>query len=277
MWSVAIIVDFLDSACKVIARYVRYHRDPLPVGGRGLHAPAGHHTVPELPDHTIFSPLQLVHGEKLPLLVWANGFGLSWGLMFGDFLREVASHGYIVVANGTPSGLGFTDETGQLRAVEWASQSPVDSADIRSHIDTSKIALAGQSKGAIHTYLAASALRTDSRLKSIGIFNSGLMRRRARDLDLLTGLVTSVYYFVGDDRDVLYKNARRDWDLIPTEVPAYFASLDVGHLGTFYMEGGGLFADAAINWLDYELKGDDSSKQRLLDARDVWKVRFQNL
>ncbi|KAF3026474.1 hypothetical protein E8E14_012875 [Neopestalotiopsis sp. 37M] len=218
---------------------------------------------------------------KLPLLVWANGFGLSWGLMFGDLLRELASHGYIVIANGTPTGLGMTDERGQLQAIRWATQTllNIDDAvnDIRSHIDGTRIALAGQSKGAIHTYIAASTLRDNQAVKSIGIFNSGLMRRRAQDLALVSGLASSVYYFVGDERDVLFKNAGRDWKLVPKGVPAYFASLPTGHLGTMYEEAGGLFAVAAVKWLDYELKGDESSKRELLQPEGEWQVQSQNL
>ncbi|KAI0175155.1 hypothetical protein BJ166DRAFT_621517 [Pestalotiopsis sp. NC0098] len=277
MWSLAIIVDFLSASRKVAGRWIQYRREAFPTGGSGPRAPASHLVAPDLPTHTIFSPVDLAPGEKLPLLVWANGFGLTWGLMFGDFLREIASHGYIVMANGTPTGLGMTDERGQLQAVHWAAQIPVGDDDLRNHIDAAKIALAGQSKGAIHTYVAAHALRDDSAVKSIAIFNSGLMRRRARDLALVTGLLTSVYYFVGDERDVLFKNAGRDWDLIPKGIPAYFASLPTGHLGTLYEESGGLFAVAAVNWLNYELKGDESSKKKLLQAQDGGKIKSQNL
>ncbi|ETS78338.1 hypothetical protein PFICI_10400 [Pestalotiopsis fici W106-1] len=280
MWSLAIILDFLAASYKVAGRWIKYRREPFPLGGNGPRAPAHHHVAPDLPTHTIFSPANLSPGEKLPLLVWANGFGLSWGLMFGDFLREIASHGYIVIANGTPTGLGMTDETGQLQAIRWATQTSVsgdDVKDIRDHIDGAKIALAGQSKGAIHTYIAASTLRDNPAVKSLGIFNSGLMRRRTRDLALVSGLAASVYYFVGDERDVLFKNAGRDWKLIPKGIPAYFASLPTGHLGTFYEESGGLFAMATVNWLDFELKGDESSKQKLLQAGDGWKIQSRNL
>lgn len=277
MWSLAIIVDFLSASRKVAGRWIKYRREAFPPGGSGPRAPASHRVAPDLPTHTIFSPVDLAPGEKLPLLMWANGFGLTWGLMFGDFLREIASHGYIIIANGTPTGLGMTDERGQLQAVRWAAQTPVGDDDLRHHIDAAKIALAGQSKGAIHTYAAANDLCDDSAVKSIAIFNSGLMRRRARDLALVTGLLTSVYYFVGDERDVLFKNAGRDWDLISKGIPAYFASLPTGHLGTLYEESGGLFAVAAVNWLNYELKGDESSKEKLLQAEDGRKIKSQNL
>lgn len=281
MWSLAIILDFLAASRKVARRWIKYRREPFPPGSSGPRAPASHFVAPDLPTHTIFSPASLSPGEKLPLLVWANGFGLSWGLMFGDLLREIASHGYVVIANGTPTGLGMTDERGQLQAIHWATQTLLNvddgTNDIRNHIDSTKIALAGQSKGAIHTYIAASTLRDNQAVKSIGIFNSGLMRRRAQDLALVSGLVSSVYYFVGDERDVLFKNAGRDWKLVPKGVPAYFASLPTGHLGTMFEDAGGLFAVAAVRWLDYELKGDESSKRELLDPEGGWQVQSQNL
>lgn len=277
MWSLAIIFDFLSASRKVAGRWIKYRREAFPTGGSGPRAPASHRVAPDLPSHTILSPVDLASGEKLPLLVWANGFGLTWGLMFGDFLREIASHGYIVIANGTPNGLGTTDERGQLQAVRWAAQTPAGDDDIRNHIDAAKIALAGQSKGAVHTYAAASALRDDPAVKSIAIFNSGLMRRRTQDLALVTGLLSSVYYIVGDERDVLFKNAGRDWDLVPKGIPAYFASLPTGHLGTLYEESGGLFAAAAVNWLNYELKGDESSKKKFLQAQERWKIKSRNL
>lgn len=277
MWSTAIILDFLAGACKVIARWLRLQITSFPPGGSGPWAPARHHTAPNLPLHTIYSPVNLAEGDRLPLLVWANGFGLAWGLTFSDFLREVASHGYIVIANGTPRGLGITDEKGQISAVEWAQKTTENSKDIRKHIDTSRIALAGQSKGGVHTYRAADTLQQNPALKTIALFNAGLMRPRPGDIKMLRRLKVPIYYFTGDDRDVLYRNARRDWGLVPDEIPAYLASLDAGHLGTFYEEAGGLFAQATVNWLDTELKGDQQSRASLLRESSRWRIMSKNL
>ncbi|KAI1848523.1 hypothetical protein JX265_013806 [Neoarthrinium moseri] len=277
MWTAAIVADFLSGACQVVARWIRCQRADFPPGGSGAHAPARHCTAPGLPSHTIYAPSTIRPGEKLPLLVWANGGGLAWGLTFADFLREVASHGYIIVANGSPRGWGTVDERGQLSAVQWAAQEPADELDIRRHLDLERIALAGQSKGGVHTYKAATALRQDPRVKTVALFNSGMMRPRKQDLDMVAGLAIPVYYFVGDERDVLYKNAAHDWELLPQNLPAYFASLDVGHLGTFYEPGGGLFADAAVKWLHAELMGDEESKKLLISPEGPWRIRLRNL
>lgn len=278
MWSAAIVVDFLHGASQAFSRWLKCQKSEFPPGGTGASAPAGHRTIPDLPRHTIYAPVNLVEGGKLPLVVWANGGGLAWGLMFSDFLREIASHGYIVVANGAPKGWGAIDERGQLDAVEWALRPPSGTDDIRTHIETSRIALAGQSKGGVHTYAAAAVLRQEPRVQTIGLFNSGLMSRGPKDIEMVTGLTTSVYYFVGDTQDVLYRNAGQDWELIPKQIPAYFASLNhVGHMGTYYEDGGGLFAVAAVDWLDAELKGDERSKKRLLEAEGGWRIHSQNI
>jgi hypothetical protein len=246
MWSAATILDFLGGAWKVTDFWISSRRLEFTSGGRGPYVPACHYNTPGLPHHTIFLPVSLAEGDRLPLLIWANGFGLAWGLAFGHFLREIASHGYIVIANGAPRGMGTTDEKGQISAVEWAKQPSDGPSDVREHMDTSRIALAGQSKGGVHTYAAADILRGEPGLRTIALFNVGLMCPRSRDLQMLRRITRPVYYFFGDERDVLYKNAQRDWELIPETLPAYFASFNVGHMGTFYDESGGLFSQAAL-------------------------------
>lgn len=277
MWSLKIQLDFLHGISRVIRRWCRCQFAAIPRGGSGPRAPARYLVVSELPRHTIFVPSELKLGEKLPLLVWANGGGIAWGLMFADFHQELASHGYIIIANGSPTGWGSMGAEGQLESIKWALQPPNSFDDMRNFIDTSRIALAGQSKGGVRTYEAAAALRDEPRVKTIGLFNSGLMLPRKKDKEMLAGLKTSLYYFVGDSRDVLYKNASRDWELLSEDARAYFASLDVGHLGTFYEENGGLYAEAAVKWLNAELKGDKSSKDSLLAPNESWTIRSRNL
>jgi hypothetical protein len=48
---------------------------------------------------------------------------------------------------------------------------------------------------------------------------------------------------------------------VPSQVPALFASLkDVGHLGTFFVLGGGRMAKAAVDLMDWKLRGDASKR-----------------
>jgi hypothetical protein len=54
---------------------------------------------PSLRKRTIYAP-EKVTNEKLPVILWGNGGCLAVGTMFSEFLKEVASHGFMVLANG---------------------------------------------------------------------------------------------------------------------------------------------------------------------------------
>jgi hypothetical protein len=71
-------------------------------------APTGPHTVvvehdQALATHTVYRPATL-GPSRHPLLVWGNGGCAKDGLMFADFLSEIASHGFVIVADGPPVG-----------------------------------------------------------------------------------------------------------------------------------------------------------------------------
>jgi dienelactone hydrolase len=52
--------------------------------------------------HVVYAPADLskIGPKKLPVLVWANGSCLYAGNRYRQFLTEVASHGYLVIAGG---------------------------------------------------------------------------------------------------------------------------------------------------------------------------------
>jgi len=77
-----------------------------PVGLIG--SPAGTGSLPavaesreDLRAHTIYRPLQMP-ATPLPVLIWGNGGCSDNGLSHSIFLREVASHGYYIIALGYP-------------------------------------------------------------------------------------------------------------------------------------------------------------------------------
>lgn len=275
---IANILDFFVAFRKGTA-YFFGTNDVLP-GGTGPCSPASYYTSPSLNRHTIYAPVNLEKDKKYPLLIWANGAGIAWGLMFGPFLREIASHGYIIIANGRPErNLSLMDHTGMLESLKWASVSGEEDTGIRLHIDLSRIALAGQSKGGLDTYTAAAALRSDTRVRTIALFNSGLVWRSAKQLAQVTELTVPVYYFIGGPSDVAYANAEKDWKIIPKDLPAWHGNLNVGHMGTYYDdENGGSFAKAAVLWLDSVLKEGEGAKEELLRYGErKWKVNSQNM
>jgi hypothetical protein len=104
-----------------------------------------------LVNHTIYVPENPPADLKLPVIAWANGFCLPAGLMFNNFLAEIASHGYLVIANGRMKpGLdlgGVSAESEQVKAVDWALG---PNGKKYGNIDASKVAVAGQSCGGIN-------------------------------------------------------------------------------------------------------------------------------
>jgi hypothetical protein len=55
----------------------------------------------KLPTHTIYRPATL-GSRKYPVLVWGEGACVKNGLTFPEFLSEIASHGFVVIADGPP-------------------------------------------------------------------------------------------------------------------------------------------------------------------------------
>ena len=55
-----------------------------------------------LPDHTIYRPenLSALNGATLPIVVWGNGACVNAGNAFSNFLTDISSYGYLVIALG---------------------------------------------------------------------------------------------------------------------------------------------------------------------------------
>jgi hypothetical protein len=80
--------------------------------------------------------------------------------------------------------------------------------------------------------------------------------------------------------------------MMPASIPALFASLkQTSHLGTFFVEGGGKEADAAVAFLDWKTRGDESKRALFCPAEgkgsskmtassqlaeDGWKISTKN-
>jgi len=113
-----------------------------------------------LPTHAIYRPRDLKpFGGKLllPIVAFGNGGCRNGSGEFRNFLSDVASHGYMVVAIG-PAGNavvgGSEGRTGQtvasqlLDGVDWATrQNSLQGGEYYQKIDTSKVAVMGQSCG----------------------------------------------------------------------------------------------------------------------------------
>lgn len=239
-------------------------------GGTGKH-PAIMLTDASLPTHTIFRPKKinaLKAKKSLPLIVWGNGacFDSPWEHV--NFLNEIASHGFMVIAIGTmPKETGEQvkerSTSSKLKdAIDWAFAQNSDTKSIYfKKINTKKIAVAGMSCGGLQALEVAG----DPRISTLIVANSGIFIDPIRgnvmpmmpqlDKTHLTKIHTPTLYLLGGPSDIAYKNGMDDVAKI-NHVPVFVANLDVGHGGTYAQPNGGDFAKVATKWFKWQLKGD---------------------
>ena len=268
-----------------------------------------------LPTHTIYRPrdMQPFAGNKLPVLVWANGACANVGNRFRYFLTEIASHGYLVVAigpigpqylEGASSQLppGYPPQTGGgpdpvrpaatqytqlLDAIDWAGRINVaQSSAYNNKLDLSKVAVAGQSCGGVQAISASQ----DARVKTTMIWNSGTFPTGSAPLagasatkETLPKLHAPIAYVSGDERDVAFVNSNADFDAI-NHIPVFRAyKKGVGHSDGHRHVNGGEFGQIAVKWLDWQLKGDAAARAWFVGAdctlcrTEGWVVRAKKL
>jgi hypothetical protein len=133
-------------------------------GGSGPYK-AGHVADASLPGHTIYAP-KSPPTVKMPVIVWGNGGCGRNGLMFQDFLTEIASYGYLILANGDAPKAGaggFSNLASLLSGKQSKVSDLTDSIDWVTKgsgkkygdIDTAKLAVAGQSCGGLEASVPA--------------------------------------------------------------------------------------------------------------------------
>jgi hypothetical protein len=140
-----------------------------------------------IPTHTIYRPKDLSgfgDREKLPIVAWGNGGCSNSNAAHQNYLSEIASHGYFIVAIGPMSaggGRGAAPAAGAapvptggtlLEAMNWATaQNANAQSPYYRKLDTSKIAVAGHSCGG----LQALEVSPDPRVKTTLVVDSGIL------------------------------------------------------------------------------------------------------
>ena len=262
-------------------------------GAESLSGTSGRHAVvmemdATLADHTVYRPADLgrVTG-KLPIVSFGNGGCINIGSAFKTLLGEVASYGYLAIAAGPigpepaspgprPAAAGAPPAQSKteslVKAIDWAiAENARKGSPYYGRIDTTKIAVAGQSCGG----LQAIAVGADPRVTTVLVLNSGIIRGGiptpdggtrqpagylpASDADLRK-LHTPMLYLIGGDKDQAHAGAEGDFEAIQN-VPVFNANTPVGHGGTWRQPGGGAMGKVVIDWLNWRLKGDaDAAK-----------------
>jgi len=221
-----------------------------------------------LPTHTIFRPKDLsVFGEKnkLPIIAWGNGACANSPWEHVNFLSEVSSYGFLVIAIGPmpqegQRGSGSSKSSQLIDAINWAIAQNSDKASpYYNKINIAKIAVSGMSCGGLQTLETA----PDPRVTTAVICNSGILGTAGSGMagmpnltkDHLLKLHTPTLYILGGEKDIAYGNGMDDFKRI-NHVPVFVANMDVGHGGTYSKPHGGEFAKVATAWYKWQLKDD---------------------
>jgi len=247
-----------------------------------------------LPAHVLYHPKDLKAAGKLPIVAWGNGACINAGNRFRYFLTDIASHGYLVIANGVmaddklevgpqenpavrapgspppppPSAEaraanarrapGTTTAQQLTEAIDWAireNQRP--GSPFYHRLDPSKVAVMGQSCGGVQALNVAG----DPRIATMMIWSSGVGMIPNNPTDptaVLATVHTPIAYVHGDAlHDVAYYASVDNVKRLGERgIPVFGAWQDgMTHLGTYGQENGGFFSRIAVAWLDWQLKG----------------------
>ncbi len=248
-----------------------------------------------LTTHTIFRPKDLsAFGEKnkLPIIAWGNGACANSPWEHINFLSEVASHGFLVVAIGPmpqegQRGGGRSTSSQLVDAINWAiAQNSDKTSPYYNKIDITKIAVSGMSCGGLQTLEMA----PDPRVTTAIICNSGILGNPGSGMPGMPGLTkehllklhTPTLYILGGETDIAYANGMDDFKRI-NHVPVFAANMNVGHGGTYSQPHGGEFAKVATAWYKWQLKGDKEAGKMFtgepcgLSQNPNWKTEKKNI
>lgn len=228
-----------------------------------------------LATHTIYRPANL--NGRYPVVLWGNGSCVNSSFGYREFLSEIASHGFIVLAIGPHRDSPAprqprpedpaqwppfeTSYRQMLEALDWITvENARPGSPFNGKVVIDKVAAMGHSCGGLQTVKVS----TDPRLTTAVVLNSGMMTdddqymiRHELKRSLLDRMHAPVAYFIGGEKDIAYANAETDWkDLQQRTIPALNAQMDVGHGATFSQPNGGPFVSGPLAWLQWQLKGD---------------------
>ena len=256
-----------------------------------------------LPAHVLYYPANLKAAGKLPVVAFGNGACINAGNRFRSFLTEIASHGYLVAANGvmanpelevgpqenprvrqpgeapptppTPRdpnapqrAPGTTTATQLTETLDWAAKADADPKSRFYHrLDTSKIAVMGQSCGGVQALNVAG----DPRIGTLMIWSSGvgmIPNNPPEPQKVLASVHTPIAFIHGDQaHDIAYPASVANTQSL-ADIPVFEGWQNgMTHIGTYGAKDGGFFGKIAVDWLDWRLKG-DAKAAKMFKGRD---------
>lgn len=240
---------------------------------------------PGINEGTIYRPVDLGPGKKYPIFVWGNGGCSRNGTSNSKAMAELASHGYLVISDGTPGSresraMEMSDVL--LQYVDWAiAQNRKPCSPYYQSLDTSKIASNGFSCGG----MLAMGTAHDPRITTWGLASSGSFNENRK---LWDAVHTPVLILEGHKDELgAYENGLRDYNgIAPKGYPImFFSHKDYGHGGDLGETYGGEFTKIMLAWLNWWLKDDlgSTGKGYLVGSGckyctdSKWEVKSDNI
>jgi hypothetical protein len=267
---VAAAVVLLTSAGACLAQPPGVTREmierALPLEGAPLAEPGPYLVTSErAPGYLVFRPTKLDAFPKkdtLPVMVWGNGGCAIDSTRYSGFLTTIASRGFLVMGTVPQEGAARRQATADdLRgAIDWAGKENARAGSpLEGKIALDKVAVMGQSCGGFLSIV----LGADPRVKTIGVFNSGVQKPAPGapaspypTADALPKVHGPILLINGSDPDFMLATSLATFDMINNEPVFYGARHNAGHTATVFHPGGGEYANVASNWLLWTFKGD---------------------
>ncbi|WP_304234121.1 alpha/beta hydrolase [Jiulongibacter sediminis] len=266
-------------------------------GGRGAHK-AIITADKNLPDHTIYRSAEMSSSAPLPIVLFGNGGCMNNSEGYQNYLNEIASQGYLVIAVGPfeyflddtlTSVREFTKTDKLIEALDWAfKENGTSGSAYYQKLDTKSVATMGHSCGGLQAIEAS----FDPRVKTTIVLNSGILASPppeqfraslpALSLDDLQKIRVPALYLIGGESDVAYTNAEANFERI-SKTAVVLANYPSGHGGTYREAHGGEYVLPTIAWFNWQLKGQVESKTYFagedcdLCQRKDWEVKTKGL
>jgi dienelactone hydrolase len=268
-----------------------YFKPDVPLGSGPFKAIMA--VEPSLAAQVAYYPADLAKlgARKMPVVVWGNGSCLYAGNRYRQFLTEVASHGYLVIAGG-PLG-AIEQEVGpqsnpvvrapgapaapplanaanaagapqervtvplMKAAIDWAVAQNSDPAGrFQNKLDLAHVVVMGHSCGG---GLAVQLATEDARVNGLGIWFSGagLVGARGGDPESLKKIKGPILLITGDaSQDIAYGSGKATFETIAHAPLFYGWQTGLQHIGTFGAKEGGDMGTIAWNWLEWTTRND---------------------
>lgn len=277
----------------------------LPLEGAPLAVPGPYQVTSEAafgsPGLHVYRPAALEAFPKkdsLPVMVWGNGGCAIDSTRYGGFLTTIASHGFLVMGTVPQEGAARRQETADdvRAAIDWAAKENARTGSpLMGKIAVDKVAVMGQSCGGFLSIV----LGADPRVKTIGVFNSGITTTPPAEeqgkakgkgggspqpgAEALTKVHGPVLLINGHEPDFAMPWSVATFEAINNLPVFYGARHNAGHTATVFHPGGGEFANVASNWLSWTFKGDKKAGQMFvgkncsLCTNSNWDVKSKGI